>query len=115
MMQYLPEHGRKRPKCVGFLNGCIIVISCSTIAGMYTVLLHGTLIIRNMNSVQLNKYCQCRILGILEIPLRAVGLRSTVWGSSLFSHAPYNDVSVNADRIYDGGPIRLYYNIYYII
>jgi len=48
MMQYLPEHGRKRPKRVGgLLNGCIIVISCSPIAGMYTV---NCVIARNMDN-----------------------------------------------------------------
>ena len=32
-----------------------------------------------------------------------------------YSHAQHNDVSVVTDRIYDGGPIRLYYNIMYYI
>jgi hypothetical protein len=102
-MQYLPEYGRKRPKRVGeLLNGCIIVISCSPVAGMYTVTYLTAL---NMDNSKYEfcsiKNCQCRTIGVLEVPRRAVGLRSTVWGTPLFSHAPHNDVSVN-----DGPHIR---------
>jgi len=53
-----------------------------------------------MNSVQL-KFVNAESSGVLEVPHRAVGLRSTVWGTPLFSHVPHNDVSVN-----DGPHIR---------
>jgi uncharacterized membrane protein YoaT (DUF817 family) len=58
---------------------------------MYTV---TCLTARNMDNSKyefcLIKNCQCRTL---EVPYTAVGLRSTVWGTPLYSHTLHNVVS----------------------
>jgi hypothetical protein len=108
-MQYLLEHGRNRPKHVGGLrNGCIIIISRSPIAGMYIVTF---LIARDMDNSKYEfcstKNCQCRILGVLEVPHRAVGF--AVWFGRHRSTV-INRITTfrpTTDCIYNGSPIRL--------
>jgi hypothetical protein len=87
---------------------CIIVISCSSVAGIYTV---PCLTARNMDNSKYEfcsiKLRQCRILWVLKSLIEPWDFAARFGDVAIVMH---RITTFRSNRIYDGGHIRLYYD-----